>query len=60
MIMENTNLNKETALYRVFDEMAFETVHYTNDLKDAREVAYNYQAILIDNKTDKVIYDYSC
>lgn len=58
--MENQQVNPETALYRVYDEMACEVVLYTDDLKEARTKAYNYQSVLIDNQTDNVIYDYSC
>jgi len=58
--MENQNLNSQTALYRVYDEMACEVVLYTDDLQEARNQAYNYQSVLIDNQTDKVIHDYSC
>jgi hypothetical protein len=59
-IMENQKLNSETVLYRVYDEMACEVVLYTDDLQEARNQAYNYQSVLIDNQTDKVIHDYSC
>jgi len=59
-IMENTAPNNEIALYRVHDEMAFEDIMETSDLQEARNAAYNYQCILIDNLTGRVIHDYSC
>lgn len=58
--MKNQTINNETALYRVYDEMACEVVLFTNDLQIAHDEAYNYQSVLIDNQTNKVIKDYSC
>ena len=46
--------------YRVFDEMGFEVLLYTDDLKEAQDEAYNHQCVLINNLTDQVIHDYSC
>ncbi|MGO1520289.1 MAG: hypothetical protein ACTHXT_14710 [Sphingobacterium sp.] len=55
-----TDFNTEkTPLYRVYDEMACDVVLFTDDLKEAHGVAYNYQSVLIDNRTGKVIKDYS-
>lgn len=51
----------ETPLkYRVFDEMGFGVIFTTDNLQEAQDCAYNHQCLLIDNLTDKVIYDYSC
>jgi len=58
--MENLAQKNEKALYRVHDEMAMEDLLETNDLREARDVAYNHQCILIDNINNKVIHDYSC
>ena len=58
--MENQSNLLEEALYRVYDEMGCEDLLYTNDLKTAKDTAYNYQCILFDNKTNSVLHDYSC
>jgi len=57
--MENQKINHETPLYRVYDEMACEAVLFTDNFQQADDEAYNYQSLLIDNHTDKVIRDYS-
>lgn len=48
------------ALYRVYDEMACDNVLFTDNFEYAKDEAYNYQAVLFDNLTGKVICDYSC
>lgn len=58
----NTSLEQQQkeSLYRVFDEMAFENILFTDDADLAISTAYVYQSILFDNQTNKVIKDYSC
>lgn len=58
--MTDSKNTKTTPLYRVFDEMACDVILLTDDPKEAHNVAYNYQSVLIDNHTGKVITDYSC
>ena len=45
-------------MYTVFDEMAMEVLLTTDDLTEAKKVAYNHQCIL--KQGDKVLHDYSC
>jgi len=59
-IMDNQESATGTFKYLVYDEMACEALLSTNDLNEARNNAYNYQCVLIDNETKKVIHDYSC
>ena len=50
----------EEALYRVYDEMACKNVLFTDNFELAKDEAYNYQAVLFNNQTNKVVCDYSC
>jgi|GEM_PF-1462072 len=58
--MENQQKNNENPAHRVYDEMGCEDLLLTDNLNEARSVAYNHQCILFDNLTGKVIFDYSC
>jgi len=58
--MENLTIKEKQAKYRVYDEMACENVLFTDNLQEARNCAYNYQSVLIDNETGCVLADYSC
>lgn len=58
--MKNQETITETKMYRVYDEMACETIVETDDANLAIDTAYNYQAVLIENATGRVISDYSC
>lgn len=57
--MENEINNTKEELYTVYDEMACEILLETSNLKTAQKKAFNYQCLLINNKTRKVIKDYS-
>lgn len=45
-------------MFIVFDEMSMFILLKTKDEKEARNMAYNHQCILMFN--NKVIHDYSC
>jgi hypothetical protein len=59
-MMENQEKVNEAPAYKVYDEMACEVLIATNNFDDANYTAYNHQCVLLDNRTGKVIHDYSC
>ncbi|HLT86465.1 MAG TPA: hypothetical protein VKZ57_02680 [Sphingobacterium sp.] len=53
-------LHQDKDRYQVYDEMACEVILTTDDPQLAIDTAYNYQSLLIDNHSGKILRDFSC